>query len=241
MRACTAEEFLADVANHRMRILLNNAIYRHIHFRSAERGWNQWFDLITWPGCLTISGDMGTWTFSRVTDMFTFFRSSGGLKINESYWAEKLQHGNFSGRQGGKVWDQDAFQSRQGGKVWDQDAFQSSVLARLKARFEDEPEKLAEITGAVEEEIFRRHDGDGPHMMRHALYEWSYEFEADRWRTGYDHQRTWKFQFDGMDIPDGMEYSYHFIWCLYAIVWGIQRYDLGEVAHASIPVVEDAA
>lgn len=33
------------------------------------------------------------------------------------------------------------------------------------------------------------------------------------------------FQFDYESIPDGMDYSYHFIWCLFAIVWGIQQYD----------------
>jgi hypothetical protein len=229
MRESTEEQFLKDTANHRMTVLLDSGIYRHIRLKQPGTG-NMWFDLVTWPGCLTISGDMGTWTFSRVDDMFTFFRHtprrvkqsrclcavcgrlSTELKINPSYWAEKLQHGNYSGRDGAKVWDQATFQAH--------------LLDQLKNHFEDEPEKLAELKTAVEEDIFQRHDGDGPHMMRHAAYEFTYEFEADRWRTGYGHQRTWKFQFDGMDLPSGMVYSYHFIWCLYAIVWGVQQYDL---------------
>jgi hypothetical protein len=32
------------------------------------------FDVVTWPGHLSISGDMGCFVFTRVDDMFTFFR-----------------------------------------------------------------------------------------------------------------------------------------------------------------------
>jgi len=28
-----------------------------------------------------------------------------------------------------------------------------------------------------------------------------------------------------MDIPQGKVWSYHFLWCCYAIVWAIQQYD----------------
>jgi hypothetical protein len=204
MREPTEESFLKDVSNHQIKFLKDEYLYRHIRFRRQESG-NMWFDLVTWPNVLTIHGDMGTWTFSRVEDMLTFFRDSK-LRINPSYWAEKLQHGQFSGREGAKVWDQDTFQER--------------LLDQLKDRFEDEPEKLAEVKAAVEEEVFRLHDGDGPHMMRHAAYEFTHEFETKPGTRNGE-----KFQFDGMELPDGMVYSYHFIWCLYAIVWGIQQYD----------------
>lgn len=209
LRQPISEVFLHDVQHHQMTVLLDQGLYHHLRFRQPGTS-NMWFDLVTWPGFLTISGDMGCWTFSRVDDMFKFFRSPV-LKINPSCWAEKLQHGNFSGREGGKVWDQDTFKS--------------NLLDQLTNHYDFEGEKLAEVKAAVEEEIFQRHDGDGPHMMRHAAYEFSYEFEEDRHRTGYEYQRTWKFHFEGMDLPDGMVYSYHFIWCLYAIVWGIQRWD----------------
>lgn len=224
MREPTAEGFLKDVKDHKMTVLHHDGPYRHIRFRQPGNS-NMWFDLTTWPNMLTISGDMGCWTFSRVEDMFTFFRSTpedfmfSKLKINPSYWAEKLQHGNFSGRDGGKVWDQDIFKAH--------------LLDQIENHYGFEGEKLTELKAAVEEEIFQLHDGDGPHMMRHAAYEFSYEFEEDRWRTGYDHQRTWKFHFEGMDLPDGMIYSYHFLWCLYAIVWGIQQWDAREIAAAA--------
>lgn len=210
-REPTKEQFLNDVADHRMDLPLNDGMYRHLRFKQPGTS-NMWFDIVTWPGFLTISGDMGTWTFSRVPDMFRFFRDSK-LRINESYWAEKLQHGNHGGSEGAKVWDQDTFQAH--------------LLDQL-TQHDFTPEKLAELKAAVQEQIFQRHDGDGAHMMRNAAYEFTYEFEENHWRTGYDHQRTWKFQFEGMDLPSGMVYSYHFVWCLYAIVWGIAKYDYGE-------------
>lgn len=229
-------DFLNDVANHKMEILHEQGLYRHLRFQQQPKRWNMWFDLITWPGCLTIKGDMGCWTFSRVDDMLTFFRSDK-LEINADYWAEKSQHGTHGGRDGAKVWDQDTFETH--------------LLDQLVTYFEDEPVKLAEITPVVKEEIFQRHDGDGPQMMRHAAYEFSYEFEDDREpapRSIHDlinsatrlqtaissrKSRKEKFQFDGMDLPDGMVYSYHFIWCLYAIVWGIQQYDAVKVEVAA--------
>lgn len=213
----TPETFLRDVQHHKMTVLLDQGLYRHLRFKQPGSG-NMWFEIITWPNVLTIHGDMGTWTFSRVEDMFTFFRGSD-LKINPSYWAEKLQHGNFSGRDGGKVWNQDTFRAH--------------LLDQLARYFEDEPAKLAEITPVVEEDIFRLHDGDGPHVMHHAAYEFTYVFEEDREPVLAGFDRAFKsrysqknqFQFEGMDLPDGMIYSYHFLWCLYAIVWGIQQWD----------------
>lgn len=199
MRTPTAEQFIKDTAAHCMGIAHDDAVYRHLRFKSSNCGWNQWFDLTTWPGMLTISGDMGTWTFARLPDMFDFFRSSKGLAINPSYWAEKLQHGNFSGRQGGKVFDSDAFAER--------------LLDQINNYYSLEDGERETVTVAVKEGIFEREDGNGQHALMNAAA----EFEC---ALG---DRT--FRFDPCALPDGMEYSFHFIWCLYAIVWGIQQYD----------------
>lgn len=47
------------------------------------------YTLTTWPGYLAVSGDMGEWVFTRLPDMFEFFRGAKG-DINPSYWSEKL-------------------------------------------------------------------------------------------------------------------------------------------------------
>jgi len=52
------------------------------------------FDLLTWPGYLCYTGDMGTYVFRRLHDMFQFFRrgeSIGERCIDIRYWAEKLE------------------------------------------------------------------------------------------------------------------------------------------------------
>ena len=81
--------FKRDTAQHQMVVLHDDGLYRHLRFTSRTSGYGAyWFDLITWPGCLTIRGDVGDgYTFARLRDMFEFFRSKG---INPQYWAEKL-------------------------------------------------------------------------------------------------------------------------------------------------------
>jgi hypothetical protein len=91
-----AERFQKDAANHEMTVLHEDGLYRHLRFTRVvtledgrrSRSSAYWFDLITWPGNLTISGDMDTFTFARLDDMFEFFR---GSQINPQYWAEKIR------------------------------------------------------------------------------------------------------------------------------------------------------
>jgi hypothetical protein len=45
------------------------------------------FDILTWSGHLCYTGDMGTYVFARIEDMFDFFR---GRRINPQYWGEKV-------------------------------------------------------------------------------------------------------------------------------------------------------
>jgi len=86
MRKCTKERFDKDVVNHEMDVRLNNGLYRHIIFQKKQNSFDMRFEIITVPNLLTITGDMGTWSFSRLPDMFNFFRSSDGT-INEHYWS----------------------------------------------------------------------------------------------------------------------------------------------------------
>ena len=84
------EHFNTWVADgHEMTILREDDLYRHLRFKKVDRS-EYWFDLITWPGYLTITGDMGCYTFARNPDMFAFFNQN---QINSSYWAEKCQNG----------------------------------------------------------------------------------------------------------------------------------------------------
>ncbi|MDN6867327.1 hypothetical protein QO202_04635 [Aeromonas caviae] len=85
-------DFQRDTATHTMRVHRDDGLYRHIEFSNGGSSVYR-FDLITWPGYLTICGDMGTWTFSRTSDMFEFFGGNLEKGINPRYWGEKLQLG----------------------------------------------------------------------------------------------------------------------------------------------------
>jgi hypothetical protein len=184
----SAEQFLIDVSKHEMKVHLKDGLYRHLIYRNPQTG-NMWFEIVTWPGSLAIHGDMGTWTFSRVDDMFTFFRSKE-LKINASYWHEKIQS-----------------ESRFGGPAerFNADTFKANVLDSLDGYELEDPRK-AEVIAALEEEVFGDED----------------ESNARRCLANFEHDG---FSFSDSWEIDGNGYTYHFLWCLHAIVWAIQRYD----------------
>lgn len=86
-REPTKSEFLRHVEGHELTVHLDDGVHRHLTFRRKETI-NRYFNITTWPGYLTISGDMGCYVFARLPDMFEFFREK---EINPSYWGEKLQ------------------------------------------------------------------------------------------------------------------------------------------------------
>lgn len=192
MKIMAQEIFLRDVANHSMTVRQDTPPYRHLIFRGPPpNSWNLWFEIVTWAGCLTIHGDMGSWTFSRFDDMFDFFRSRPGeLRINPSYWHEKIQsESRFEGP----------------AKRFNADTYRASVLESLNGYDLEEPKKAA-VIAALEDEVFGEEDET---TARRALA----DFECE----GFTFSDSWEIT--------GHGYTYHFLWCLYAIVWGIQQYD----------------
>ncbi len=118
--------------DHELTVLRDDGLYRHL--RVAKPGTVNWaFDIVTWPGYLTICGDLGDYTFRRLDDMFRFFETANG--INPDYWAQKLQVGagggadqvvrRFSNRKVRAVihdWARDACDrfGVHGGEAWDE-------------------------------------------------------------------------------------------------------------------------
>ena len=199
------QSFLKDVEKHEMRVLLQAGPYRHLLFVQPDTG-NMWFEIITWPNKLTIAGDMGTWVFSRVEDMFNFFRSPK-LRIKPDYWGEKLQNGVFGGSSEAKKFDADAFKEE--------------VLDSL-TNWDLTPEQVQSVAQQLEDEVFQSSDdSDSQHEQYRSLYAFSCD-EGVKWDC---------------EIPDGMVYRYHYIWCLYAIVWGIQQWDAKEQGTAAGGVI----
>ena len=79
--------FNTDIKDHQMEILQDDGLHRHLVFSKVEHSWHYRFNIITTPGQLTITGDMGTYVFARIEDMFKFFHGY----VNAGYWGEKLQ------------------------------------------------------------------------------------------------------------------------------------------------------
>lgn len=200
------EDFLKNVATHEMKIIRDDGVARHIRFKRPNTGCMH-FDLITWPGYLCYTGDMGTYVFSRIEDMFEFFRTDrddynfnlNGLSINPSYWGEKLQ----------------AIDKNDGFKQYSPDKFHLVVNDIIDRHIADEgltDEQAESLREAIEEYVFANNDES--EEMAHAA---AREFEHE----GFEFSDFWEH-----DLKD---YSFRFMWCCYALAWGIKKYDEAKV------------
>ena len=198
---CTEEHFLNDVKDHQISIEKDDGVHRFVRFRRAE-GSGYWFDLITWPGNLCISGDCGTYVFSRTNDMFGFFRSENGkLSINPHYWGEKLQ--SIGTNAGYKEFYEDGFVERVKQHF---DNFIDGADYNDKTKCELWDEIAADVICA---------SSDGEHHAYAAVANFRHDLPDDEC-------------FEFVDFFDGggtEKYTFHYIWILYAIVWGIMKYD----------------
>lgn len=225
MYDCTEDRFLSDIPEHQMTIIRDDGVNRTIRFGRPGSSC-YYFDILTWPGKLCISGDMGTWVFQRVTDMFKFFRpperhAGPQLYINASYWAEKLANGTNGGHAAAVEWSEEKFRESV------KDRFDSHYRDNMPEDGEDDKEaerrqrEMADVWDKIEDEILRCEDR---HEMQRAAYEFSHEGFSLR-----------------DEVPSGEVYIFQFIWCLYAIVWAIRQYDASRVTVAADARAEYAA
>jgi hypothetical protein len=206
---CSEADFLANVKDHQMTILADDGIYRHIRF--AQPGTrNRQFDLVTWPGYLSYSGDMGDYTFSRLRDMFQFFRTDSGhlnpgttLGINLGYWAEKVQ--SVDKRHSVHCFDSERFEEviREQRLEWIKEAAREQLLDKDERR---------ELWEAIEDEVLdRAHDS---------------EQEAISAACDFGHGAGGRtYSFDDFWEHNLNAFAGHYVWCCYAIAWGIAMYD----------------
>lgn len=138
--------FRSETSKHTMTVLHDVGLYRHLRFQ--ERGTSIYlYDLVTWPGFLTITGDVQTHVFSRVKDMFTFFTGPG---INPDYWGQKLQQPR--GRDSVRLFSEARYRERV--QQW---------LSEYDVGEGDSPILLRD---AVHEQLL---DGEAPHDEREAI------------------------------------------------------------------------
>lgn len=143
-------DFERHTREHQITIALDNGVYRHVICSKPGTSIYR-FEIVTYPGHLVVSGDMGSWTFCRIRDMFEFFRYPEG-HINRPYWAEKLVAVDRVGNEVGHP-----------GKEFCEDTFQQNVLEQLQNM-----EAPAHVVERVRDEVFP-YCADGAHAAMQAL------------------------------------------------------------------------
>lgn len=195
MTTPTLERFLDDVKNHELTIDKNDGVSRHLKFANPN-DCNKSFNITTYPNYLVITGDMGTLVFSRLYDMFDFFRSDN-LKINPDYWAEKIQSTSHEA--------QIASYSK-----FDLEQAKKSAQEDLNTYLEDNDD-LSEEDRALLLEDFECEilHSKNDHEIVEAIRNFNFK----------------GFKFDEFEMNSCRIYSYSYIWLCYAIVWGIKKFD----------------
>lgn len=199
--------FDRDVAEHRLTILHDQGLYRHLRCQRPDTGLEH-FDIITWPGHLHIGGDRDGYTFSRLDDMFEFFRPTAGwnsARINPQYWAEKITDG------------------RERAREYSRERAEAEIWRAVRDEYRDAGKDAKGLAKAVQDELVDGWEGllDFENTARQAITEFKFTTP------------TGDFEF-----PDAWEWklwtwSYHYLWSCHAIQWGIAQYDQAKAATAA--------
>lgn len=208
----TSNRFLLDTAEHRLTIIREDGVYRHLRM-SKPNSSTYYYDIITWPGYLCVTGDMGTWTFSRCLDMFDFFPAWTG-EINTHYWMEKLEAG--AGCSARELL----------AKEYNHEEFCRSLKESLGDYLEDDPEADSE-----EDEDWDD-DNDEPDSDKAKVREIYRELIRGEFSNDWEayqavYEADWPERWSAWDVCDSLTfktYTTHGRWILYAITWAISKY-----------------
>jgi hypothetical protein len=240
-----AERFYRETEHHELTVLHDDGLYRHLRMMPPKtRSSSYWYDIITWPHNLVFRGDGESFAWSRVEDMFEFFRSGiykdGSLHISASYWAEKLT----SNRECAKSYDQDGF---------------TKYIGQMILEYEESYPGLTDAWNAAVDGFYADYDISHQEGAWEALNNFEYgpwhkarcscgresaweehAYDAKRWARDNGHHlsngkdapghkveiaRKDSFTFDPSDM-DFKDYDWWFLWSLYGILRAIQEYDL---------------
>lgn len=209
------ERFLKDAGSHRLEILNDSGVCRTLLFKRPGTGIYHFY-ITTWPGHLAISGDVGSLTFSRMDDMFQFFRSGHDeLSINASYWHEKLV--SIDRQSPPKAFSYDLFKRAvvEDYRSWrrhDRDA--AKMTADQHREMRDELRTMLHDSDLNEQEAYRR----------------MYEFDF----TYYEPSDRYRHVTPFSDITERTltEYTDNFLWQCFAVAWAVKQYDAHVIAAA---------
>lgn len=210
----TRTQFQKDTENFGVDILLDNGIYRHLRISNKDpnESWNQWYTITTWDNELCISGDMGTLVFSRLTDMFQFFRKN---RVNPQYWAEKIQTIRYGVDNPIEEFCYDTF-SQMVKQAYDdhiEDKFDGGVDEDFLKKYclETVEEYKFDLWDEIKDQVLDYAQGEGNNLTR--AYDCLYTFNE----LGFEFTDSWEYSYT--------KYTSRYIWLCEAIVRAIELYD----------------
>tara|TARA_R110001583_G_scaffold161109_1_gene313013 strand:- start:5375 stop:6004 length:630 start_codon:yes stop_codon:yes gene_type:complete len=192
------EQFLSDMKNHKMNVILDTDTHKHLSFSSGS--FEHAFDVVAFPWHVMIVGDIGSYTFSRDSDMFRWFVKDSGKAISRpevelGRWRQKLV----------------SVDSHLGVV----EVSLSKVLAVINGvqdnYIECYPECADCINDAFNELLQFQEDGVG--MLLHVMYLFTVEL------NGEGHAPFSDFEREEVEV-----YTPQFAMCCYAINFGIGMY-----------------
>ena len=203
----TTAEFLRDIAGHRMHVVRDDGLHRQLWFGRPGSSCMH-FQLITWPGYLCYTGDMGTFVFRRLEDMLQFFRREAGerqYRIDFRYWAEKVEAADKS----------DGITEFSAAK-FDRAVKEYTLQWIRDHREETTREERRDLWTEVTDRVINPDDDDiRGHRKTMAAYDFSHQVN-----------RACRFRFeDFVSERSFSEYTQRFLWCCHAIAWAIGVYD----------------
>ena len=186
---------IRNLATHKMTVAQDDGLRRHLKFRREDGRFTYYFELVTWPDYLCITGDMGCYVFSRIEDMFEFFCEPGMSDgINPHYWAEKLKSDC----------------KRDGWSEFDSDGFEQTIKEIFeKWEFESEEEKDS-VWNQIEMDVFCNTAEEAyTNIAQFSSDDTDHEFDSDFY----------------IDYGPWNRPTTSYLFCLWAIVHGIKMYD----------------
>lgn len=200
----TREQFLQDVKDHTIESCVDDSssgLHRHVVFSAGGCSIMR-FHLATIPGYLFFTGDMGTFVFQRLPDMFNFFRPKDGKWRDDlNYWYQKLE----------------AVDKTDGALENSKELFAETLYGYI------EPDMDQKVKGKIEdgiEEILGEYDDFGFDRAYEKALNFSLVHSGTQlpYFTFYD---LWEHNFK---VP-----TLRFQWACMAIQWGIEQYDAMKV------------
>lgn len=239
--------FAEDIKHHEMKIFKDDGVYRHLRF-SKPTSSAYYFDIVTWPGCLSISGDMGCHVFSRENDMILFFKKADyknaeELMINPQYWAEKI----ISGRDGVEVLSMSKFKDYVDRDLDHQyEDFVGQRKDEIEMRLQDEDSEedvnenkewldLKDLFLKFKAAVYSSIEGDLEFETLEELYRCLSNFDGGDFLIDHPEFSDFidynKVRFEDIE-SNWTEYSMHYLWRCCAIAHAVKSY-LGHVETAN--------